>query len=61
MPRYDKLAIVSEKVLRTKLKYIHDNPLKAGLVVAPEDWIWSSARAYSGYDDSALPVFKDWT
>jgi len=25
------------------VKYIHENPLKAGLVARPEDWKWSSA------------------
>jgi len=25
------------------LKYIEDNPVKAGLVRRPEDWRWSSA------------------
>jgi putative transposase len=28
--------------------YIHLNPVKAGLVTAPEDWQWSSAGAYLG-------------
>ena len=28
--------------------YIHLNPVKAGLVTKPEDWEWSSARAYFG-------------
>ena len=26
------------------LAYIHENPVKAGLVTCPEDWPWSSAR-----------------
>ncbi|MCX6538978.1 MAG: transposase [Acidobacteria bacterium] len=28
-------------------RYIHDNPVKAGLVSRPEDWNWSSARLSS--------------
>jgi putative transposase len=60
MPRYDRLVIVAEKVLRSKLNYIHNNPLKAGLVSVPEDWAWSSARAYAGFGDGVLKVFKDW-
>jgi putative transposase len=28
-------------------RYIHMNPVKAGLVAAPEDWPWSSAQEYS--------------
>ncbi|GEM_PF-1177356 len=29
-----------------KINYIHNNPVKAGLVVNPEDYIFSSARFY---------------
>jgi putative transposase len=29
-----------------KLRYIHRNPVKRGLVSAPEDWPWSSYRHY---------------
>jgi len=30
-----------------KLQYIHENPVKAGLVVLPEEWPWSSAAHYA--------------
>jgi len=30
-----------------KLRYIHRNPVKRGLVASPELWPWSSFRAYS--------------
>jgi putative transposase len=29
-----------------KLHYMHANPVKRGLVVSPEDWLWSSCRYY---------------
>jgi putative transposase len=29
-----------------KLRYIHRNPVRAGLVLEPEQWQWSSYRAY---------------
>ena len=29
-------------------EYIHNNPVKAGLVARSEDWEWSSARLYAG-------------
>jgi len=32
----------------SKLMYIHNNPVKAGLVASPEDYIYSSARDYAG-------------
>jgi REP element-mobilizing transposase RayT len=28
------------------MAYIHENPVKAGLVVSPEDWRWSSASGH---------------
>lgn len=30
--------------LANVLRYIHDNPVKAGLCSSPEDWRWGSAR-----------------
>jgi putative transposase len=33
--RYDRQIIITEKVLRTKISYIHYNPVKAGLVEQP--------------------------
>lgn len=30
------------------VNYIHNNPVKAGLVADPTDWRWSSARSYLG-------------
>jgi putative transposase len=31
----------------TQLRYIHRNPVKRGLCQAPEDWPWSSFRAWA--------------
>jgi hypothetical protein len=31
-----------------KLEYIHQNPVKAGFVEKPEDYLYSSARNYYG-------------
>ncbi len=31
-----------------KIKYIHDNPVRAGIVDVPEDYLYSSARDYCG-------------
>ena len=43
MPRYDDLIVQSEKQFRIKLGYIHDNPVRAGLVSRAEDYPFSSA------------------
>jgi REP element-mobilizing transposase RayT len=36
--------IRDEKHFLQALEYIHQNPVKAGLVARAEDWIWSSFR-----------------
>src|SRR6186713_2480691 len=38
MDRFDDVVIISEKILKTKVDYIHYNPVKAGLVAKMEDW-----------------------
>jgi len=40
--------IFSEAVMRQKLDYIHQNPVKRGYVELPEHWRYSSARNYLG-------------
>lgn len=41
-------AIYTDDFLRTKLNYIHQNPVRAGLVAAPEHYLYSSAANYAG-------------
>ena len=38
--------IYSEKFMWTKIDYIHFNPVKAGIVTKPQDYIFSSASNY---------------
>jgi REP element-mobilizing transposase RayT len=40
--------IISQAVMREKLEYIHQNPVKRGYVDLPEHWRYSSARNYLG-------------
>jgi len=42
------IELWSNKVIQEKLNYIHNNPVEAGFVVRPEEYIYSSARDYSG-------------
>ena len=37
MPRFDDEAIRNREMFKTKLDYIHNNPVSAGLVYKPED------------------------
>ena len=44
-----------------KLRYIHRNPVKRGLVERPEDWLWSSFRHYATGADSPVEIESQWT
>jgi REP element-mobilizing transposase RayT len=39
--------LYSPAFIREKLTYIHNNPVRAGIVEKPEDYLYSSARNYS--------------
>lgn len=39
-------AIYTLEFAKQKINYIHYNPVKAGLAISPEAWLYSSARAY---------------
>ena len=60
MRRFDDEVIRNEGMLRTKTEYIHNNPVKAGLAVRPEDYIYSSARNYSQSTNNVLDVVTNW-
>ena len=44
----DVKEIHSTNFLDQKMEYIHNNPLRAELVANPEDYLYSSAKDYSG-------------
>ena len=46
----------SNKVIDEKIRYIHNNPVEEGLVFYPEDYVYSSARDYSGAKGVLLDV-----
>ena len=39
-------AIMSDKMMLQKLEYLHNNPVKRGLVASPEHWRYSSAHEW---------------
>jgi len=45
---YHPFAVNNIKMLRQKLNYIHDNPVRAGFVDDPGDYPYSSYRDYCG-------------
>jgi putative transposase len=45
--RFYDFVVFSEKKRVEKLRYMHRNPVKRGLVLEPEQWVWSSFRHYA--------------
>ena len=62
MRRYDDLIIISDKQFRIKLEYIHNNPVKAGLVTTAIEWPYSSARDWLTNEEGVIKVdrFFSW-
>ena len=57
--RYKALLVDAESYLLELVRYVHLNPVRAGLVADPADWPWSGQRAYLGRED--LPwLTTDW-
>jgi REP element-mobilizing transposase RayT len=56
MHRFDDEVIRNNKMFWVKLKYIHNNPVKAGLVIRGEDYKYSSARNYIKNDQTIIKV-----
>ena len=48
--------ILNEEMLMQKIEYIHYNPVRHGLVDAPEHWRYSSSRNYLLNDHSVIPI-----
>ncbi len=49
--RYKALLVDPERYLPELVRYVHLNPLRAGLADRPEAWRWSGARAYLGVEE----------
>lgn len=47
MKRFYDFNVYSDRKFIEKLRYMHRNPVKRGLVERPEDWEWSSFRSYA--------------
>jgi putative transposase len=61
LERYYDHNVWSEKKRIEKLRYIHRNPVKRGLVSSPEDWTWSSFRHYVSGAEGAVEIESQWT
>jgi REP-associated tyrosine transposase len=60
MKRYYDFNVYSQPKIAEKLHYMHENPVGRGLVERPEQWEWSSFRAYACGEIGILKV-NDWS
>ena len=59
--RYYDFNVWTEAKRIEKLRYIHRNPVKRGLVQDPEDWPWSSFRHYVSGVEGVVEIESQWT
>lgn len=50
------ILLYSQNVIEQKLRYIHNNPVVAGVVDNPEDYVYSSARVYHSNKPGLIDV-----
>jgi putative transposase len=59
--RFYDFNVWSERKRIEKLRYMHRNPVKGGLVMEPDQWRWSSFRSYAFGERGAVCVnFHEW-
>ncbi|MBV8049996.1 MAG: transposase [Acidobacteriaceae bacterium] len=59
--RYYDRNLRDEHEFRLKLRYLHRNPVKRGLVNEPGDWKWSSFRHYALREMGPVEIESEWT
>jgi putative transposase len=57
--RFYDFYVWSERKRVEKLCSMHRNPVKDGLVQAPEQWPWSSYRSYA-YNENGVVRINQW-
>jgi putative transposase len=59
--RYYDFNVWSKQKRIEKLRYLHRNPVRRGLVEKPEDWAWSSYRHYLTGVEGVVEIESAWT
>jgi REP-associated tyrosine transposase len=59
--RYYDFNVFSDHKRIEKLRYMHRNPVKRGLVEKPEDWKWSSYCHYLTGLEGVVEIESEWT
>jgi putative transposase len=57
--RFYDFNVWTERKRIEKLRYMHRNPVKRGLVEGPEQWGWSSFRSYA-YGEAGVVRVNQW-
>lgn len=52
---YHPQSLACDEIMLQKLQYLHNNPVKRGLVASPEHWRYSSAHEWL---PGALPLLR---
>ncbi len=50
------IELDSNHMIDSRLEYLHNNPVEAGFVEKPEDWLYSSACDYCGRSNGLLDI-----
>ncbi|MGB8885211.1 MAG: transposase [Candidatus Korobacteraceae bacterium] len=59
--RYHDRNVRDAHEFTVKLRYLHRNPVKRGLVNDPRDWKWSSFRHYALRENGVVVIESEWT
>jgi putative transposase len=59
--RYYDRNVRDEDEFKVKLRYVHRNRVKRGLVTNPADWTWSSFRNYALREVGMVEIESPWT
>ena len=56
------IELYSNSFIQQKVEYIHNNPVRAGIVDNEDEYKYSSARIYSGNEGllEIIPVVLEW-
>ncbi len=59
--RYYDRNVRDAEEFTVKLRYLHRNPVKRGLVKDPAEWRWSSFRHYALREVGIVEIESEWT
>jgi putative transposase len=59
--RYYDRNVRDYREFTIKLRYLHRNPVKRGLVQSALDWTWSSYRHYALRETGVVEIESEWT